>query len=164
MRANNLLRPLTLQLSCSTSPLGMGGMWAASGGGWQPAGSESDNRTYLCHMPGLKPICTSRPMAFLVKPPPSPPPLSPHQPHLPWVGTDVWSTDAPTLEPLLEPWGSTETGTELEELLAKVSLHTVTSFAGHWGGGGVMEVLWLNAGHFITQDDLTGCSFTAQGT
>lgn len=93
--------------------------------------------------------------------PASPRPFS-YQPLWPWEGTDVWSTDVPTLEPLLEPQGSTKAGTQLEELLAKVSPHTVTSFAGDCER--VIEVLQLNAGHFITQSDLIGCNLTAHIT
>lgn len=62
----------------------------------------------------------------------------------------------------MEPQGSTKAGTQLEELLAKVSPHTVTSFAGDCER--VIEVLQLNAGHFITQSDLIGCSLTAHIT
>lgn len=62
----------------------------------------------------------------------------------------------------MEPQGSTKAGTQLEELLAKVSLHPVTSFAGDCVG--VIEVLQLNAGHFITQSDLMGFNLTAHRT
>ena len=60
------------------------------------------------------------PIGFHSTPPPPPPPL----PHQPRVGTDVWATDAATLEPLLDPQGSTQAGRQLEELLAKRSTHT----------------------------------------
>ena len=52
----------------------------------------------------------------------------------------------------MDPQGSTKAGRQLEELLAKVSLHTVTSFAGDCVRG--MEWLQLNAGHFIMQGDM----------
>lgn len=122
--------------------------------GWQQAGSESDKRTYPCHMPRLKPICTCWPMAAPFSPPPPPP-----QPHLPWVGTDVWSTDAPTLETLLDPLGSTKAGTQLAELLAKVSLHIVTLFTSDCVR--MIEVLQLHAGHFIMKNDMVECFLTA---
>lgn len=47
----------------------------------------------------------------------------------------------------MDPQGSTKAGTQLEELLAKVSPHTVRSFAGDCVK--VIEVKQLNTGHFI---------------
>lgn len=92
-------------------------------------------------MPKLKPIW---PMA---SPSALPPPSPTSQP---WVGTDVWSADA--LEPFLDPQGSTEAGTQLEELMAKVSLHNVTSLQGDCVR--VLEGLGLKAGHFIIWNDM----------
>lgn len=130
--------------------------------GWQQAGSESDNRIYSCHMPRLKPICTCWPMAPPLHPiPPTPSVLLTSLNCLEWVQMCDPQT-LPLWSPLLGPQGSTKAGTQLEEPLAKVSLHTVTSFAGDCVRA--IEVLRLNAGHFITQNDLTGFNLTAHRT
>lgn len=149
------LHPLTPQLSCRTSTSGYE-RHASSVRGWQQAGSESDNRTYPCHMPRLKPTRVYAGQWL----PPHHPSLLLYQPLWPWVGTDVWSTDVPTPEPLLEPQGSTKAGTQLQELLAKVSPHT-QSHRSQAIVLRVIEVLRLNAGRFITLSDLMGRSLTA---
>lgn len=125
--------------------------------GWQQAGSESDNKTYPSHMPRPKTICTFWPMASQLHPHPTP--LSP--------------SSSPASLALSGYRCVIHRRSHSGALIGATGLnkgwHTAwrapgQSVIAHSRIIWVRELLHLNAGHLITQNDLMGGNLTAHGT